>query len=155
MQSEPIFSADLRPHRAMGPAGIRNVIIFTALMISIPGIFFYSIGAWPIIGLLGVDLIAITWAMTASFKSGDAYEQVTLWPDNLEIRHVTSKGRERHHHFNPFWVRLDVTRDLENRVTRIALKNRKDRLEIGAFLTPDDKQRFARSFGQALSKTRN
>lgn len=154
MQSAPLFSADLRPHRALGPKGIRNVILFTALMISVPGIFFYAIGAWPIIGLLGLDLIALTWAMTASFKSGRMFETVTLWRDNLEVRHVSEKGEERRHEFNPFWVRLDVARDFEGRVTNIALRNRQDRLEIGAFLTPDDKKKFADGFGVALQKAR-
>lgn len=154
MQSAPLYSADLRPHRALGPTGIRNVILFTAVLAAIPGIFFYSVGAWPIIGLLGLDLIALTWAMTASFKSGDAYEQVTLWPDNLEIRHVSPKGQEWRRKFNPFWVRLDVTRDIEDRVTRIALKNREERLEIGAFLTPEDKKIFAKTLAQALHQAR-
>ena len=72
----------------------------------------------------------------------------------LEIRHVNSKGRETRHTFNPFWVRLDVTRDVDDRVTRIAIKQRTQRLEIGAFLTPVDKGLFATGFGRALHKAR-
>lgn len=154
MQTAPLFSAMLRPHRALGPSGIRNVVIFTAIMASIPGMVFYAMGAWPIVGLLGLDMIALTWALTASFKSGDTYETVTLWPDNLEVRHVTARGQERQHRFNPFWVRLDVSRDFEDRVTRIALKNRGEVLELGKFLTPDDKKKFAQSFGRALHRAR-
>lgn len=154
MNSGPLFSAMLRPHRALGPTGIRNVVMLTAALAAIPGILFYAIGAWPIVGLLGLDVIALTWALTASFKSGDAYEEVTLWPDNLEVRHVTPKGDESRHAFNPFWVRLDVTRDFEDRVTRIALRNRGEELEIGNFLTPADKKSFATSFSQALHRAR-
>lgn len=154
MRSEPLYSADLRPHRSLGRRGIRNVIIFTAVMAAIPGIFFYSIGAWPVIGLLGLDIIALTWALTASFRSGHMFERVTLWRDRLEVQHVTANGRERLHTFNPFWVKLDVARDFEDRVTRIALKSRKARLEVGTFLTPDDKKLFATSFSQALTKAR-
>lgn len=154
MRSEPLYSADLRPHRSLGPRGIRNIIIFTATLAAIPGIFFYSIGAWPVIGLLGLDIIALTWALTASFRSGSMFERVTLWRDRLVVQHVSAKGREYRHNFNPFWIKLDVARDFEDRVTRIALLSRKERLEIGAFLTPDDKQLFATSFGKALHQAR-
>lgn len=119
-------------------------------MASIPGIFFFAIGAWPIVGLLGLDVLVLWWAMSASLKSGHAFEEVTLWPDALEIRHVTGWGRERQHSFNPFYVRLRVERDYEDRVTKLVLCLRRQELEIGSFLNPDDKASFAKVFGDAL-----
>ncbi len=154
MQQSPLFAALLTPHRSLTPIGIKWVVAIYACLASIPGIYFFATGAWPIIGFLGLDAAALYWALTASRKSGKAFEEVTLWPDSLEIRHVSARGRERRHAFNPFWVRLDVARDTEDRVIRLDLRNRGEVLEIGAFLNPDDKASFATVFSQALSKAR-
>ncbi|HEY8595295.1 MAG TPA: DUF2244 domain-containing protein [Devosiaceae bacterium] len=154
MQSPPLFSALLTPHRALSLRGIHLVVALAAILVSIPGLFFVSIGAWPIVGLMLVDVAALYWAMRHSLRDGDRYEEVTLFSDALRVRHVTPRGRERTYEFNPFWVRLEVDRDYFDRVVRIALRNRAEVLEIGAFLNPDDKASFAQVFGQALNRAR-
>ena len=150
----PLFAALLTPHRSLGITGIRRVVAVYAVLAAIPGLYFFFTGAWPVVGFLGLDVLALYWALSASLKSGEAFEEVTLWPDSLEVRHVTARGGERRHAFNPFWVRLDVTKDHEKRVTRLALRVRGEVLEIGAFLNPDDKASFASVFSQALYRAR-
>lgn len=154
-QSNPLFAALLTPHRALGVSGIRLVALVYGVLALIPGIYFFLLGAWPVVGFLGLDAALLYWALSTSLKTGKAFEEVTLWPDELEVRHVTHKGGERYHLFNPFWVRLHVDRDFEERVTRLALRNRGEEVEIASFLNPDDKKSFAKVFGQALYKARN
>lgn len=154
MQKSPLFAALLTPHRSLGLRGIRLVVAVYAVLAAIPGLYFFLTGAWPVIGFLGLDVLALYWALTASRKSGRAFEEVTLWADALEIRHVTARGREVNHRFNPFWVRFEIGRDHEERVTRLALRNRGEELEIGSFLNPDDKASFAKVFGDALHRAR-
>lgn len=154
MQKSPLFAALLTPHRSLGKKGIRVVVAFYVILAMVPGVFFFVLGAWPVVGFLGLEALILWWALSVSRKSGDAYEEVTLWSDSLEVRHVTAKGKENRHAFNPFWVRLHIDKDFEQRVTRLALRNRGEELEIGAFLNPDDKATFATVFGQALTKAR-
>lgn len=154
MRKSPLFAALLTPHRSLSSRGIRNVVVLYASLAAVPGVYFFATGAWPIVGFLGIDALALWWALSVSRKSGEAFEEVTLWPDTLEVRHVTARGREKSHLFNPFWVRLQIDRDHEERVTRLALRNRSEELEIGAFLNPDDKSSFASIFGRALYKAR-
>ncbi len=154
MQNTPVFSALLTPHRSLDHSGIHIVVGFYAALALIPGLFFFFNGAWPVVGFLGLDALALWWALRVSLKSGRAYEEVTLWCDALQVRHVTAKGKERIYNFNPFWVRLNVIRDLEDRVTSIVLSTHQKSLEIGAFLNPDDKASFAASFRRALSGSR-
>lgn len=154
MTQSPLFAALLTPHRSLSPTGIRWVIAFTAVMASIPGITFFAMGAWPVVGLLGLDVVLLTWALTASFADRDAFEEITLWPDTLDIRHVNKKGRETSMSFNPFAVRFSVMRDNEDRVTALKLVTRETEVEIGRFLTPDDKASFAEMFAPALSRAK-
>lgn len=155
MQKSPLFAALLTPYRSLGLTGIRAVVALYAVLSLIPGIYFYLVGAWPVVGFLGLDAVVLYWALSASLKSGDAFEEVTLWRDSLDIRHVNAKGYETNHSFNPFWVRLEVDRDFEERVTHLRIASRQQALEIGAFLTPDDKKIFANTFGQALHRAKN
>lgn len=154
MTKSPLFAALLTPHRSLSPTGIRWVIAFTAIMASIPGIAFYAMGAWPVVGLLGLDVVLLTWALTASFADKNAFEEITLWPDALDIRHVNKKGRETAMSFNPFLVRFSVVRDDEDRVTALKIITREAEVEIGRFLTPDDKASFAAVFAPALSRAK-
>lgn len=135
--------------------GIYLVVAVYAVLAGIPGIYFYATGAWPVLGFLGADVALLWWALSASRRAGRAFEEVTLWRDKLEVRHVTARGREHRHDFNPFWVRLEVVRDREERVTQLILRNRAETLEIGTFLNPDDKASFAKVFGQELHRARH
>ncbi len=154
-RDKPVFAALLTPHRSLGRVGIRHVVFVFAAMAAVPGLFFLSAGLWPIVGALVLATLILWWALSFSLETGKAFEEVTLWRDHLKIRHVTHKGRERHHAFNPFWVRFHIVRDHEDRVTRLTLAHRNEAVEIGAFLNPDDKASFARAFGQALHRNRN
>lgn len=153
-RKSPLFAALLTPHRAMDQKGIKRVIAFTAVMASIPGITFFAMGAWPVVGLLGLDVLLLWWAMSASLKSGEDYEEITLWPDALDIRRITARGQETAISFNPFYVRLSITRDDQNNVTAIRLSSCGQTTEIGRFLTPYDKGQFAVAFADALYRAK-
>ena len=154
MTESPLFAALLTPHRSLTPSAIRWVIAFTALMASIPGIAFFAMGAWPVVGLMGLDVILLTWALTASYTDKDAFEEITLWPDALEIRNVSKTGKETNFSLNPFMVRFSVSRDDEARITALKIVARDTEIEIGRFLTPDDKANFAAVFAPALHRAK-
>jgi uncharacterized membrane protein len=154
-QAKPLFAATLTPHRSLSKRGARVVIALVAVLATIPAIVFFSLGAWPIIGFMGLDVLLVWWALAASMKSGKQYEVVTLWPDQLEVRQVTGKGKEQLTRFNPFFVKLVIDRDYNERTTALHLRTRDSDMVIGAFLNPDDKASFAKVFGSALKKARN
>jgi uncharacterized membrane protein len=155
MTQSPLFAVLLTPHRSLSPQGIRWVIAFTAVMASIPGLAFFAMGAWPVVGLLGLDIVLLTWALTASFADKDVFEEITLWPDALDIRRVNRKGRETSLSFNPFLVRFSAVRDADERVIALKIETRDGEVEIGKFLTPDDKANFAEMFAPALRRARS
>jgi uncharacterized membrane protein len=153
-QATPLFAATLTPYRSLSQQGLRNVVLLTSCLAAIPGLVFFSMGAWPIVGFLGLDVLAVYWALTRSMKDGKRREEVTLWPDELEIRRFSPQGKDSRETFNPFFVRLIVDRDDEDRTTALHLKSREKFIEIGSFLNPDDKASFAKVFGDALRRAR-
>ena len=153
-QARPLFAAKLTPHRSIDPRGIRIVCAFAASLLLLPGLIFYLLGAWPVVGFMGLDVAALYWALTHSLRDGRRYEEVTLWADRLDVRQVSAKGEEQTQSFNPFFVRLVIERDIDEHTSAIKLRTRERDLVVGAFLNPDDKATFAQAFGTALRKAR-
>jgi len=92
IQAKPLFAATLTPRRSLTPRGKRVVIALVAALALVPGIIFYVAGAWPVVGFMGLDVLAIWIALTVSMRGGRAYEVVTLWPGALEVKKVDAKG---------------------------------------------------------------
>ena len=153
-QAKPLFAARLTPHRSLSPRGIKIVVAILAALALLPGLIFYALGAWPVVGFMGLDVLALYWALSHSFREGRAYEQVTLWTDSLQVLQVSARGQETLESFNPFLVKLIVERDFDERTTGLKLRTKDREIALGAFLNPDDKASFAKVFGTALKKAR-
>ncbi|MEO6014590.1 MAG: DUF2244 domain-containing protein [Devosia sp.] len=165
-QAKPLFAATLTPHRSLSPKGKRVVIGLVAALALVPGIVFYLAGAWPVVGFMGLDVVAIWAALTISMRAGKASEVLTLWPGNLELKKIDAKGAEEILNFVPQTVRFVVDRDFNERVTGLSLKrpgpvrpvassSEGDRkVPVGAFLSQDEKLSLSKVFGTALRKAR-
>ena len=154
-KARPLFAATLTPNRSLSRRGLRVVVAVTAVLASIPGMLFLSLGAWPIVGFLGLDVLLVWWALRTSLNDGRQFEEITLWADKLELRQISPHGKEQVLHFNPFHVKLVIDRDIDERTVGLHLRTAGSDTEIGAFLSPDDKTSFAKVFGTALKKARN
>ena len=150
----PLFAAELTPNRSLSPRGMRIVIGLVAALAALPGLIFFLMGAWPVVGFMGLDVIAIAWALHVSMRRGRRREQITLWSDRLEVVSIDAKGGESVEGFNPKTVRLIIDRDFNERTTALKLRTTQGETEIGAFLAPDDRSSFAKAFGTALRKAR-
>jgi uncharacterized membrane protein len=154
-QAKPLFAATLTPHRSLTPAGKRVVIGLVAALAVAPGLIFYLAGAWPVVGFMGLDVLAIWVALTVSMRGGKAYEVITLWPAALELRKVDAKGVEEILRFTPAAVRFLVDRDYNERVTALWFKADDRKVPVGAFLSTDEKLSLSKVFGTALRKARH
>jgi uncharacterized membrane protein len=154
-QAKPLFAATLTPHRSLTPMGKRVVIGLVAALALVPGIVFYLAGAWPVVGFMGLDVLAIWGALTLSMRSGKAHEVLTLWPAALELTKVDAKGKQEKLSFVPQQVRFVIDRDYNERVTGLWLKSAERRVPVGAFLSPDEKLSLSKVFGTALRKARH
>ena len=154
-QAKPLFAATLTPHRSLSPNGKRVVIGLVSALALVPGIIFYLVGAWPVVGFMGLDVLAIWAALTLSMRSGKLQEVITLWPTSLELKRVDAKGAEDTLSFQPQNVKFLVDRDYNERVTSLWLKEQDKKIPLGAFLSTDEKLSLSKVFGTALRKARH
>ena len=150
----PLFAAELTPHRSLTPRGLRIVIALVIALAALPGLIFFSLGAWPVVGFMGLDVIAIAFALRTAMRREKRREQLTLWSDRLELVATDIKGVVAKSQFSPKTVRLVIDRDFNERTTALKLRTIKGETEIGAFLTQDDKSSLAKAFGTARRKAR-
>lgn len=149
----PLFAATLRPDRSMRMAG-GWIALCLAAIVGTP--FLIAVPEFVVPGLVGFSgavsaLVALGLRQARRVR---VIEQVTLWPDQLEIC-VTGPGNGRNlRRFEPSAVRLVLERDENERTTGLFLRNGDERLEIGAFLKSDDRSSFAKAFGSALRRAR-
>ncbi len=148
---EPLFRALLTPHRSLGRKGFAVLMGFLiAIWIGI-GFVFLSLGAWPVVGFFGLDVLAIYLAFRWNYRTARAREEVTVSRTRLDIRKVAPSGRSEAHSFNPFWTRFSVQRHEVIGITRMDVEGEGRQVPIGGFLNPDDRESFATAFGRALA----
>ena len=150
----PIFEALLTPYRSLGRTGFH--ILMGALIgcWMFVGILFWSIGAWPIFGFFGLDVLLIYLAFRWNYRSARAREEITVSRSALHIRQFAASGKVTAHRFNPLWARFKVARKADIGITLMSVESRESRVTIGSFLSPDDRESFAMAFGAALAEVR-
>jgi len=150
-RTEPtLFSAVLTPHRSLGPTGFLILMACFGGASFVTGMVFVMLGAWPVFGFLGLDVLLVYLAFRINYRAAKAYEEVTVTPSALIVRKVNRLGFAREWTANPLWVRLQQDVHEEFGVERLYLISRGRRLAIAGFLSPQEKQSFADALSQAL-----
>src|SRR5260221_5022737 len=73
-----LFDVLLMPNRSLPPLGFALLMAAVSLLSFGAGVTFYLIGAWPVIGFLGLDVALIYIAFRVSFRSMRASETLRL-----------------------------------------------------------------------------
>src|ERR1700684_2965780 len=106
--AEPkLFSALLTPHRSLKRTGFVLLMGFLSVVSFAAGLAFLLMGAWPVFGFFGLDVLLVYWAFKANFRAARAYEEVTVTTTELTVRKISQRGAVRVWTLNPLWVRLD------------------------------------------------
>ena len=145
-----LFSALLTPHRSLNRTGFLVLMAFLSVVSFVAGVAFLLMGAWPVFGFFGLDVLAIWWAFRVNFRRAHASEEIRVTPSELRVRRVSHRGHVVEWVLNPLWVRLDEIVHAEIGTERLYLISRGRTLSVGGFLGPDEKASFAKALMAAL-----
>lgn len=151
--TEPSFRAVLTPHRSLGPRGFLIFMIAIGGISFGTGLMFFLMGAWPIMGFMGLDVLLVYVAFRLNFRALRVYETVALGPEDLTVTRVAPDGKEQAWHFNPYWVRVSVDERV-GRSSELSLVSHGHRLVFGAFLTDPEREDLADALKDALRQSR-
>lgn len=149
-----IFAAVVTPHRSLDRAGFLIVMAAVSAVSFVAGTVFLLIGAWPVFGFFGLDVLLVYWAFRANYRAAAAYEEVTVTPSELRVRKVSHRGRALEWSFNPLWVRLERDDHEDFGLQGLFLVSRGRRLPVASVLSPHEKEGFAAALGAAIGEAK-
>ena len=153
--AEPVlFSALLTPHRSLNRTGFILVMAFLTVISFATGVAFLLMGAWPVFGFLGLDVLAIYIAFKINFRRARAREEISVTPSELRVRRISHRGHVMEWVLNPLWVQLEKVEHEEFGIEKLYLVSRGRSLSVGSFLGPDEKASFAKALRAALQDAR-
>lgn len=148
---DAMFDAVLYPNRSLPNAGflaVMGVVIGANIFF---GIYFFSIGAWPVIGFCGLDVFLVWLAFKLSYRQGRLRERVIVREGDLRVLRILPSGHESRWRLQPHWARVVIDREGEHEArVRIVSKGRS--LVLGAFLAPQERVTFGRSLAAAIAR---
>ena len=149
-----LFSARLRPHRSLNRTGFLVLMAFVSAVSFAAGLAFLLMGAWPVLGFFGLDVLAIYIAFKINFRRARAREEITVTPSELRLRRISHRGHVMEWVLNPLWVQLDQITHDEFGIERLYLVSRGRRVSIGSFLGPEEKASFSKALRAGLAAAR-
>ena len=149
-----LFSALLTPHRSLNRTGFLVLMGFLSAVSFAAGLAFLLMGAWPVFGFFGLDMLAIYWAFRVNFRDAKATEEIRVTPFELRIRRVSHRGDVVEWVLNPLWVQLDQKIHAEFGIEKLYLVSKGHSISIARFLGADEKASFAKALNAALQAAR-
>ena len=150
----PIFATVLRPYRSLSPTGFALVMAVFGTGAFTIGFAFWLMGAWPVVGFCGLDILLIQFAFRLSYRQARAAEEIRLTRERLSVKKISPSSREIETGFHPYWARLEIDRHPEIGMTRLRIASHGNRLTVGSFLGPRERESFATEFSAALATAR-
>ncbi len=149
-----LFSALLTPHRSLGSVGFLVLMGVIAGISFVGGIVFYIVGAWPVIGFMGLDVALVYWAFRVNYLRAAAYEEVTVTASELRVKKVSHRGEVAEWSLNPLWTKVDRVTHEEFGLLHLFLVSRGRRLAVATFLGPAEKESFAAALSAAIGEAK-
>jgi uncharacterized membrane protein len=119
----------------------------------VTGLVFLSMGAWPVMGFFGLDVLLVYLAFKLNYRAARAYELVELTPAALKLTRVTPSGRSKEFEFNPYWVRVRFIEHPDGS-NNLKLTSHGREFEFGRLLNDEERRDFARVLERALATAR-
>lgn len=150
----PVFEALLYPHRSLGRKGYAILIAGTAAIVSLYGIVFLAIGAWPIFGFLGGEWLLFWFLFRKHHRGDERAERIRLYADHLLFERYDRKGGHIKERLQPYWLNVILERAAEPD-NALFLRSHGRSIEIGAFLSPQERRDLASELNIVLARHRS
>lgn len=150
---ESAFHAVLHPHRSLPPAGFLVLMLLLSAVSFATGVAFLMLGAWPVFGFFGLDVLLVYVAFRLNYRSGRIYETLTLTRSELEVSRIYPSGSRQRWTFQPYWLRIRMD-DPPRYDSELTLSSHGRSLVIGSFLGPDEKLDLAHALAAAIARAK-
>jgi uncharacterized membrane protein len=154
-EPEPVvhWRAVLTPYRSLPPLGFLIVMSVLGGVSFVTGVAFAWMGAWPVLGFFGLDVLIVYIAFKVNYRAGRMVETVEIGQPDVVLTRVHPSGRREQFALNAYWAKVQL-REHHNGSTTLSVGSHGDRLSFGAFLTDDERRDLASAMSAALADAR-
>jgi uncharacterized membrane protein len=148
----PLYQVTLWPHQSMTQPGFRWFMVALAGGLSVPLIAAWGTPVGPFLAPFLIAALALVWAMIRlNQRARRITETLRLWPDLIAVERREPGGRVLRWAANPYWVSIDL-RDTPALEKYLTLRGGGRTIELGAFLTPEERVELADVLRAALRR---
>ena len=84
--TDVLFTTELRPNRSATPGAVRRLALILCVILIPAGMIFIYVGAWPVFGFLGLELVALIVLLKLHHRRGYMVERIVLTAEDLSVR---------------------------------------------------------------------
>jgi len=149
---DPIYAITLWPHQSLTPQGLKIMSWIIGLGLAIPVLPFIGTPVfWGLLPFLIGAFALFRYMIRRNRLARMMREELHLWPDLIRVQRFEADGTIRDWQANPYWVSVHLREDgiIEQYLT---LKGGGRVIELGAFLTPEERVTLAQDLRRALAR---
>lgn len=153
---KPYCQLALWPYRSLPRRGFVWFIGITVTLVSIPLLALLGTKyLWFMLPFLAASVAAIWYFLMRSHKDGMILETLTIWSDHMELLRQNQRGKPQHWSANPYWVSVHMHRKSGPVDSYLTLRGWDREVEIGAFLSVDERKVLNGELQGILAKLKN
>ena len=151
----PLAYLVLRPNRSLSRGGLAWLLVIIWGLLLVPLIPLLGTTAlWVMLPFLLGVLLALWFFIERSFRDGELTEELSLWPDRIAVVRYTPRKASQSWEANPYWVSVHLKAEGGPVDNYLTLKGNGREIELGAFLSPDERIDLRRDLERALGRAR-
>ena len=147
----PGFCLELKPNRSGTVRGVHILWGFLLFVFVPTGFVFALIGAWPVFGFMGAELVLLYVALRLNQRNSNALERLSLTDDAFTVERIDRHGAPHSWQFQPQWLRVDLNKPSPY-TAHLSLNSKGQRLNLGRYLTADEKSEVAERLSGVLRR---
>ncbi len=139
-QNTPQAEVHLWPYRSLTRRGFIRVIGLLAAALSLPllGLLGHP-SLWLFLPIL-LGTVGLLWYfIDRSYRDGEVLEVLKIWPGQMTLTRDGPRGAHANWTANPYWVNVQMYPDEGPLKNYITLKGNDREVEIGAFLSEEER----------------
>lgn len=148
-----MYLFELRPNSSLTHRDAALFFLSIAVVSLAVAIGFATAGFWPVLPFAGLELAALGAGLRASLRHGCTREVIRVDEDAVLLQQ-TGAGRITEHRFARPWTRVELQHaEFASWPSRLLMRSGARSIEIGAFLTEDEKSSLRTRLAELLGRS--
>ncbi len=137
------------PHRSLTKKGFIIVMVALASLAFCIGLGFFLLGAWPVIGFLGLEILIVWGAFKLNYRAAKRRQTLQADSHTLQITDFFPNGKRQDQEIPTGWIKVSLTPSQSPDVSarnrqKVIVSSHGKHVAVGDFLHPAETPDLAR-----------